>query len=130
MMPADLSSSLACRAVALDEGGSPVTRHIFLKIPQVVPTAGDEHDPNHYAQEKERDVGKLSQLREGHALLYLRFDCWEGGVDRLCKGRQKKVPVRSRELDCLKQSSFSQGAEGLGKLRFDLVSTYFAKYAI
>ena len=57
----------------------------------MVPTAGDEHNPNHHAQENERDVSKLSQLRERHVLLYKRFGFLEGGIDECAEVGKRRL---------------------------------------
>ena len=40
-----------------------------FRVPEVVPSARQEHDSHHDAQEEKCDISKTSQLRKNHALI-------------------------------------------------------------
>jgi hypothetical protein len=40
-----------------------------LRVPEVFPSTRHEHDPNHNAQKKKRDISEMGQLWKHHALI-------------------------------------------------------------
>jgi hypothetical protein len=40
-----------------------------VRVLEVIPSTGDEHNPNHDAQKKKRDISELSQLGKHRAVM-------------------------------------------------------------